>query len=108
MASEGAPRDAAGDIIKRTVSLDAYRRNVGGSITIDASGSYALTYKGKLNALTFDLTDEGTYSLSGSTMTFDPEDPDDVPFTGRVQGSSVLVDDFKIAGVKFELRFAGT
>jgi hypothetical protein len=43
----------------------------GGSISIDATGSYALTYKGKLNALTFD------------------------------------VDDFKIAGVKFELRFAG-
>ena len=79
----------------------------GGSITIDATGSYALTYKGKLNTLTFDITDEGTYSLSGSTMTFNPEDADDLPFTGRAQGSSVLVNDFKIAGVKFELRFAG-
>jgi hypothetical protein len=79
----------------------------GGSISIDATGSYALTYRGKLNALTFDLTDEGTYSLSGSTMTFDPEDAEDLPFTGRIQGSSVLVDDFKIAGVKFELQFAG-
>ena len=39
MASEGAPRDAAGDIIKRTVSLDAYRRNVGGSITIAVTGT---------------------------------------------------------------------
>ena len=79
----------------------------GGSISIDATGSYALAYKGKLNALTFDLTDEGTYSLSGSTMTFRSDDTDDPLFTGRVEGSSVVVDDFKIAGVKFELRFAG-
>jgi hypothetical protein len=79
----------------------------GGSMTIDANGTYALKYKGKLNALTFDLTDEGTYALSGSTMTFTPEDTDDPPFTGKVQGKSVLVDGFKIAGVKFALGFSG-
>ena len=77
----------------------------GGSMTIDANGKYALKYKGKLNALTFDLTDEGTYLLSGSTMTFTSEDPDDPKFTGKVQGKSVLIDGFKIAGVKFELGF---
>jgi hypothetical protein len=79
----------------------------GGSITIDANGTYALQYKGKLNAITFDLTDEGTYSLSGSTMTFVSDDTDDPPFSGKVQGKSVLVDGFKIAGVKFELGFSG-
>lgn len=80
----------------------------GGSMTIDANGTYALEYKGKLNAITFDLTDEGTYSLSGATMTFVSEDTDDPPFTGKVQGKSVLVDGFKIAGVKFELGFSGS
>ena len=79
----------------------------GGSMTIDANGTYALEYKGKLNAITFDLTDEGTYSLAGATMPFVSEDTDDPPFTGRVQGKSVLVDGFKIAGVKFELGFSG-
>jgi hypothetical protein len=79
----------------------------GGSITIDANGTYALEYKGKLNAMTFDLTDEGTYTLSGSTLTFVSDDEDDPPFTGRVHGSSVLVDGFKIAGAKFDLRFNG-
>ena len=78
----------------------------GGSITIDANGTYALKYKGKLNALTFDLTDEGTYSLSGSSINFVSEDTDDPPFSGKVQGKSVLVDGFKIAGVKFELGFS--
>lgn len=77
----------------------------GGSMTIDANGTYALKYKGKLNSLTFDLTDEGTYVLSGSTMTFTSEDPDDPKFTGKIQGKSVLVDGFKIAGVKFALGF---
>jgi hypothetical protein len=39
VASETATRDAAGDNIKRTVSLDAYRRNVGGSITLAVTGT---------------------------------------------------------------------
>jgi len=76
----------------------------GGGLTMNADGTYALKYKGKLNALVFDLTDEGTYKLSGSIVTFTPED-DDPNYTGRVAGGSVLVDDFKIAGVKFALGF---
>jgi hypothetical protein len=39
VAGEGATRDAAGDNIRRTVSLDAYRRNVGGSITLAVTGT---------------------------------------------------------------------
>jgi hypothetical protein len=77
----------------------------GGSIIIDTDGSYQLKYKGKLNALTFDLTDEGTYTLSGSTVSFTPDDGD-APYTGRVEGKSVLVNGFRIAGAGFDLRFS--
>lgn len=77
----------------------------GGGLTLNSDGTFALKYKGKLNALTFDLTDEGTYKLSGKIVTFTPEDGDPI-YLGRVVGSSVIVDDFKIAGAKFELGFA--
>ena len=77
----------------------------GGSMIVNGDGKYALKYKGKLNSLTFDLTDEGNYTLSGSSMSFTPDDGD-APYTGRVQGKSVLVDGFKIAGVKFDLGFS--
>jgi hypothetical protein len=77
----------------------------GGGLTMNADGTYALEYKGKLNALTFELTDEGTYRLAGTIVTFTPEDGDP-NYSGRVAGSSVLVDDFMIAGVKFALGFA--
>jgi hypothetical protein len=78
----------------------------GGGLTLSPNGTFALQYKGKLNALTFDLTDEGTYKLNGTTVTFTPEGGDPV-YTGRVAGKSVVVDDFKIAGVKFDLAFTG-
>ena len=78
----------------------------GGSLTIEANGTYELKYKGKLNSLTFDLTDEGNYTLSGSTMSFTPDDGDPA-YTGRVQGKAVFVDGFKIAGAKFDLSFSG-
>jgi hypothetical protein len=77
----------------------------GGSMILDADGTYQLKYKGKLNALTFDLTDEGTYKLSGSTVSFTPDDGD-APYTGRVEGRSVLVNGFRIAGVGFDLGFS--
>ena len=77
----------------------------GGSMMIDADGTYQLKYKGKLNALTFDLTDEGKYTLSGTTVSFTPDDGD-APYTGRVEGKSVLVNGFRIAGVGFDLRFS--
>ena len=77
----------------------------GGDITLDADGTFELHYKGKLNALTFDLTDEGTYKMSGASATFTPDDGDPA-YTGRVIGKTVSVDDFKIAGAKFDLGFA--
>ena len=77
----------------------------GGGIVLDSDGTYELHYKGKLNSLTFDLTDEGTYKMVGATATFTPDDGDPA-YTGRVVGSTVNVDDFKIAGAKFDLGFA--
>jgi len=77
----------------------------GGSMILDADGTYQLKYKGKLNALTFDLTDEGTYKLSGPTVSFTPDDGD-APYTGRLEGKSVLVNGFRIAGVGFDLGFS--
>ena len=77
----------------------------GGSIVLASGGTYELHYKGKLNALTFDLTDEGTYKLAGTTVTFTPDDGDPA-YTGRTVGTTVSVDDFKIAGAKFDLGFA--
>jgi ABC-type Fe3+-hydroxamate transport system substrate-binding protein len=77
----------------------------GGSIVLSSGGTYELHYKGKLNALTFDLTDEGMYKLAGTTVTFTPDDGDPA-FTGRIAGTTVSVDDFKIAGAKFDLGFA--
>ena len=77
-----------------------------GGLTINADGTFALKYKGKLNALTFDLTDEGTYSIAGSIVTFTPDDGDP-SYTGRISGKSITVDDFKIAGVKWDLGFNG-
>ena len=77
----------------------------GGSIVLNSGGTYELHYKGKLNALTFDLTDEGTYKMAGTTATFTPDDGDPA-YTGRVIGTTVSVDDFKIAGAKFDLGFA--
>ena len=76
----------------------------GGSLTLGADGTFALSYKGKLNALTFDITDEGTFSQAGSIVRFTPDDGDPA-YTGRVQGASLVVDDFKIAGAKFDLGF---
>jgi hypothetical protein len=77
----------------------------GGSISLNAGGTFELHYKGKLNALTFDLTDEGTYTMAGTTATFTPDDGD-APYMGTVIGTAVSVDDFKIAGAKFDLGFA--
>jgi hypothetical protein len=77
----------------------------GGGISLNSDGTYELRYKGKLNALTFDLTDEGTYKMAGATATFTPDDGDPA-YTGRVIGTTVSVDDFKIAGAKFDLGFA--
>ena len=77
-----------------------------GGLTMNSDGTFALKYKGRLNALNFDLTDEGTFSLAGSTVTFTPDDGDP-SYTGRVSGKSITVDDFKIAGVKWDLGFNG-
>ena len=77
----------------------------GGGLTLTANGTYELRYKGELNALTFDLTDEGTYTLAGSIATFTPDDGDP-SYTGRLSGKTVMVDGFKIAGAKFDLGFA--
>ena len=55
--------------------------------------------------IVFDLTDEGRFTASGSLVTFTP-DNGDPKYTGRVQGRTVIVDDFKIAGAKFALGFA--
>jgi hypothetical protein len=78
----------------------------GGSLTMTDGGKFTLQYKGKLNALVFDLTDEGTFTVSGSVVTFTP-DNGDPKYTARVQGRTVVVDDFKIAGAKFALGFGG-
>ena len=78
----------------------------GGGLTMNANGTYALKYKGKLNALTFDLTDEGKFTITGAAVKFTPDDGDPA-YTGRVSGKSILVDGFKIAGVKWDLGFAG-
>ena len=77
-----------------------------GGLTMNSDGTFRLKYKGKLNALNFDLTDEGTFSLAGSTVTFTPDDGDPA-YTGRVSGKTIVVDDFKIAGVKWDLGFSG-
>ena len=76
----------------------------GGALAMTANGTYTLNYKGKLNALTFDLTDEGTFSQSGVIVTFKPDDGDP-SYTGRLVGGSIVIDAFKIAGAKFELGF---
>jgi hypothetical protein len=77
----------------------------GGKLTMSADGTFELAYKGKLNALTFDLSDEGRYTVSGSIVTFTPDG--ETPYTGRVSGKSVIIDGFKIAGAKFDLGFSG-
>ena len=77
-----------------------------GGLTMNSDGTFELKYKGKLNALTFNLTDEGTFTVAGSTVTFTPDDGDPA-YTGRVSGKSIVVDDFKIAGVKWDLGFDG-
>jgi hypothetical protein len=77
-----------------------------GGLTMKSDGTFELKYKGKLNALNFDLTDEGTFSLSGSTVRFTPDDGDPA-YSGRVTGKTIVVDDFKIAGVKWDLAFGG-
>ena len=78
----------------------------GGALTLNANGTFELKYKGKLNALAFDLTDEGKYSAAGSTVTFTPDDGDP-SYTGRRSGKSIMIDGFKIAGVKWDLGFGG-
>ena len=75
----------------------------GGSLTLGSNGTYELAYKGKLNAITFDLTDEGTFVVAGSAVTFTPSDGDPA-YTGQVQSGKVVVA-FKIAGAMFDLGF---
>ena len=75
----------------------------GGTLTLGAGGTYALNYKGKLNALTFDLTDEGKVSVSGTTAVFTPDDGDP-SYSGKIQGGKITVN-FKIAGAAFDLGF---
>lgn len=77
----------------------------GGSLTMNANGTYALHYKGKLNTLTFNLTDEGSVVVAGSSATFTPDDGD-TPFTGTIQGKTIVVK-FRIAGVHWDLGFTG-
>jgi hypothetical protein len=57
-----------------------------------------------LNTLTFDLTDEGEYTMSGSTLTFTPDDGDP-SFVGTVRGEAIETD-FRIAGASFALKFS--
>jgi len=78
----------------------------GGKLTLGPNNSYELSYKGKLNSLVFDLTDEGTVSISGSTATFTPDDGDPA-YTGTIKGKTISVAGFKIAGAKFDLSFTG-
>jgi hypothetical protein len=68
----------------------------GGALTMTADGKYMLNYAGKLNAITFDLTDEGSFSQAGANVTFTPDDGDPA-FVGRIVGKSLVIDDFKIA-----------
>jgi hypothetical protein len=56
-------------------------------------------------ATTTTLTDEGTFTVSGSLVTFTP-DNSDPKYTGCVQGRTVIVGDFKIARAKYPLGFA--
>ena len=78
----------------------------GGKLTLGPNNSYELSYKGKLNSLVFDLTDEGTVSISGATATFTPDDGDP-GYTGTIKGKTISVAGFKIAGAKFDLSFTG-
>ena len=75
----------------------------GGRLVVNGDGTYTLNYKGRLNNLTFDLTDEGTFKLQGSSVLFAPDDDD--AYSGRIQGSQIIVDDFRIAGARFDLGF---
>jgi hypothetical protein len=77
----------------------------GGGLTMSPGGTFALNYKGKLQALEFDLTEEGTVAVAGSNITFTPDDGDP-PFTGRIQGKTITVK-FRIAGASFDLGFTG-
>ena len=78
----------------------------GGKLTLGPSNSYELNYKGRLNSLEFDLTDEGTVSIAGSTATFTPDDGDPA-YTGTIKGKTISVASFKIAGAKFDVSFTG-
>ncbi len=74
----------------------------GGSLQLEADGTFDMNYAGLLNALEFDLDDEGTYSVSGSTVTFQSES--EGAYTGEIAGNTLIVP-FRIAGVMFDLGF---
>lgn len=76
----------------------------GGSVTLNPDGTFALNRQGKLNNLSFNLTEEGDYTQSGGLVTFTPDDGDP-SFTGKLLGKTIAVDDYPIAGAKFDLTF---
>lgn len=74
----------------------------GGSLALGDSGTYELIYQGRLNALDFDLGDWGTYTVSGSRVTFHPDG--DVAYTGVLRDGTVTIAR-KVAGVQLTFGF---
>lgn len=73
----------------------------GDSLVMNGDGSYVLDYQGKLNAIEFDLGDEGLYDTS-TGLKFYPSDG--IAYTAQVNGSQIIFPR-KIAGVQFSLGF---
>ena len=102
-----AMRTARGFAVPHTFT-DAVGKKLtieGGKLTLGPNGTYELNYKGKLNSLVFDLTDEGKVVISGSKATFTPDDGDP-SYIGTVSGKKINVN-FKVAGAMFDLGFTG-
>jgi len=74
----------------------------GGSLALSVTGTYELSYRGRLNALDFDLGDWGSYTVSANRVTFRPDG--EVAYSGVLKDGTVSIAR-RVAGVQLTFRF---
>jgi hypothetical protein len=73
-----------------------------GTLTLGSDGRFDMSVQVTLGSITTDLTDYGTYSAAGNSITFSSEKSSPRLSTGAVDGNKVTANS-KFAGIPFEI-----